>query len=850
MPEVKPEGAEQPAPIPEVQQQATIPPSPPDAATAQATFERVFGDAARLDPAMRENVLADEHGKRHYVDNSLDGRPDEVWYVDLDLRHADSMRPVLVRAIDQDADLVEGKEPDLDSDVYVADWNADGTVDAILDYTDIDDDQDVDEIALYVAGGPLANGDPNILTAWWARDVGDDNLLLYDVGFAFDLPRCQWRSHFGGNERFAAFVLEPGAAEWRLIPESQYIFADHDGDHVSEEAIRIGADGAALFTLQHSFDADNDADVEQQRDYDVSITARATQGGIPTPESDAERAAVMGIATGRMLTFDAAQRAAGLAWDRVLLTWDENDHNVDGETFADTNERWEGVIAMGTEGFDAIGSPHVGAFNKRYELAIRPGKPMELYYHPADQRVHLKYAQRAWIDVDVNLDRSADMKYQFLDSDNDGIVDTWNVDVNADNVVDDTWTASPAAVKPVAWTWQDMNAIQKEVLKSAPAALFGLARRLEEAVTAKGADPTAGNATAAVVRSNFTALDTAIARKFISSDETGFYYLGILKDSWIAQLKSLHENAEFWQVFYEARGQGDYARMQGLLETEFGLAAEVPVYADWIAQQRDALLGYPRVNALVDWIPDSIGWESELESYRGYWGQIDYFGKRERRFVLADAAIGDPNQDAPWGMDALHVRDTCGIGGVTLYVNDNPYAVRSPGGKGIVTFEKSIVEQTPDHATVEMKASNVGPQGNTFTVRMRMTAFAGRRDSAVEIVVDGGTPDDRVELGVGLTKLAHQTVSFDQQAGIVAVFGEQSRTSGRIGLGLIYPPERFLREGELPGEHQVVLTIERGIPLVYFIQATWQRGRPYPVAPTAENWLEELRATAARNQAQ
>ncbi|MDD3909075.1 MAG: hypothetical protein PHN86_03855, partial [Proteiniphilum sp.] len=106
----------------------------------QLAFEWVFGDLAKFDQVIVQKVLSDTHGKRYYIDHDGDGKPEEVWFIDIDPRHNESKRPILVRVIDEDGDLEMGGEPDLDSDLYLADWNADGQVDAVVDYEDIDGD--------------------------------------------------------------------------------------------------------------------------------------------------------------------------------------------------------------------------------------------------------------------------------------------------------------------------------------------------------------------------------------------------------------------------------------------------------------------------------------------------------------------------------------------------------------------------------------------------------------------------------------------------------------------------------------------------------------------------------------
>src|SRR5690554_6704762 len=115
----------------------------------QQAFEQVFGDAARLDPAMVAKVKNDTPGKRHYVDKDGDGKPEEVWFIDNDRRHNKNNLPILVKVIDENGNLEAGKEPDKCGDLWIADWNADGWVDAVIDYEDIDGDGDVDSMGMF-----------------------------------------------------------------------------------------------------------------------------------------------------------------------------------------------------------------------------------------------------------------------------------------------------------------------------------------------------------------------------------------------------------------------------------------------------------------------------------------------------------------------------------------------------------------------------------------------------------------------------------------------------------------------------------------------------------------------------
>jgi hypothetical protein len=71
----------------------------------QKALEQVFGDAVRLDPAMVEKVKNDTPGKRHYVDRDGDGKPEEVWFIDIEPRHTEAKKPILVKVVDKNGNL-------------------------------------------------------------------------------------------------------------------------------------------------------------------------------------------------------------------------------------------------------------------------------------------------------------------------------------------------------------------------------------------------------------------------------------------------------------------------------------------------------------------------------------------------------------------------------------------------------------------------------------------------------------------------------------------------------------------------------------------------------------------------
>lgn len=814
-------------------------PEPMDKQAKHQLFEKVFGEAVRLDPAMRSKVLAGKPGERHYVDKDGDGQPEEVWFIDTALRHPEKCRPLLVKAIDRNGNVKMGHEPDFYADICVADWNADGFVDSVIEYNDLDDDGNVDEMVMYYEA-PYPS---QTLIAMWSRDIGRDNLLWYDVGYVYDQALTQYRTHFGGNEELVILHLDKEAWQWVPYFENPFAFYDHDRDGVTERVIRINDRGGVVRTVRDSMDAKNAATLDDPRRFNVSVTSF---GGLHYPASYTESLTLAGIPSRAFLKYDLIpELLAPAVWDRMMLTWSENDHNVNAQFnyLDDRQERWEGVINHAFDGFPMMGSPSSGPFNKRFEVVHKAKEPIKLYYHPADHRLHLYHADRAAVDIDADMDYKSEMHWEMLDTDGDGIIDTWRIDCGADGT--DEWKSANSDVTDVRWNWFEVNAAFAPVMRDVPGQLLALDQRLEQAVRSLDANAPE-DPVFKLVRSNFASpnIPSDVAKKLMNSDESLRFYLDIVKDRLIIALKEFHSRPDFWQAFGEARSRGDYDSMRTHIEQEFKLTDTLQDYAAWVAEHRASFEG-PKVAWAQDWVPPNIGWESEKVAYRVYWGQFDFFGKKLPKLIYKDIANEPYHGETEWGMDALQVGKSGGCGGVTLYVNGEAYPVRNPAGKGDLVFEKRLVSEDDNKVTVELLAKGVGPTDSPYTVRFHCSALPGRSDSPVEILVDGGKPDDKIELGIGLVKLPQESLLIDTQAGVMGSWGVQNPNIGWIGMGIIFPSTRFVRLVDLPDEHQVVVEIERGAALTYHIQCDWLKGRRFPRCPGASDWLDELRKTAA-----
>ena len=800
----------------------------------QKAFEQVFDDAVRLDPTMVEKVKNDTPGKRHYVDKDGDGKPEEVWFIDIEPRHSEGKRPILVKVVDENANLEMGNEPEKYGDLWIADWHADGLV-----------DYGKKNWRVHMDG----------LRALVATDNGDDNLLDYDIDYVYYQIPCQNHSHFGGNESFTAYYLDSEQNRWIPYFENPFLFYDFDNDGISEEVIRIEGKEELVKSLRWSFNVNPVA--AKQRDFDVSISAcakgwtqekdRESDFNMYLTEGQTENFTIQGIPTGPVLKRSIARKfLQTVTWERVLMTWNENNLNIASNDPNDTIERWEGVInAASTDSgyyMPRIGAPDCGPYNKRYELVLHPKGCNEYYYNPSDHRIHMKHSDRTWIKVDYDYDTEMDMNYLWIDSNNDGVMDRIDIDVDGDGIADDSYSIDVSKIKPVNWTFKDLNGALSPVLKTEPENKYYLVKVLAEALESvkkgSGNDPIGDLVEKSMKGKN---ISDDIASRLINSDQAILYYLTLLQDSQIAKLKkSGYKNNSFWREFSGARSKGDTQAMTKTVVKYFKSGKPERDYTAWIARLRKKE-DKPRVAWNNQWLPPNWGWESEKAAFRFYLGHFDLFGKREWIDTLIMPKIAEGKSyhidQNGWGMDILHVGKTAGCGGVTLYVNGVAYPVRNETGKGNPVFTGRLIEETNHKVTLEFVAEGVGPENAPYTVRLRPSICGGELYSSVGVIVDGGVPGDKIELGVGLVRLPDETFFSDKVSGVIGSWGFQDPEIGWIGMGVMFLPELFLRFDDLQEEHRVVLNCTQGVPVTYYIRGDWLRGHQFPCCPSAQDWF-------------
>lgn len=310
-------------------------------------FKKLVGIEAEMDPAIVALVLQKPAGEKYFVDADDDGYVDTIYFVDNDARHGDSKQPLVVKIVDEDGDMYLSNAGDQDSDLYIADWYGDGTIDRIIDYLDLDGDNDVDEQYLYFfkkygVWGPVSR-------PWvaWVKDYGDDNKVWYDVNYEYNQLQTQWLSDFNGDEMFAyAFVYDQAADT--LIPhfEIAFGFYDQDQDGYAEEVVRFSGDENNVQQIRYSLDIDNDnaSSLPYHHDYDFSLSCI---GDLTLIAQDTKSVNIRGYLTQPIVDWERMRAVAKAAtWDKIHLTWDENDNNIDPRFGQQSYERWEGVINL------------------------------------------------------------------------------------------------------------------------------------------------------------------------------------------------------------------------------------------------------------------------------------------------------------------------------------------------------------------------------------------------------------------------------------------------------------------------------------------------------------------------
>jgi hypothetical protein len=907
--------------------------------TNNEVFEKMIGPAARMDPAITAEVLKSKPGTRFRYDTDKDGKIDTIYFIDNDDRHSADRQPMLVKVVDEDGDMWVTGEGDLDSDLYVADWNGDGTIDRVVDYIDTDGDNAVDEEVQYRWHDDLRFRDDTweslqyngrSYSAFWARDIGHDHRLQYERDYEYFQEATQWKSDFNGSEvdvyaylyDFKANLFVPG---W----ENPFCFYDNDGDSRAEEVVRLTGNQGISRNLRYSMDLDTEGRGTRRHGYDLSITAL---GPIRYGEQDCERHMIRGIPTGPVIAWEKARALSKRAnWSKAHLTFNENANNIDPTEGKNHSERWEGVLNNPNDYFPQVGGPPCGPFNKRNEVDSDNSGGFRFYRSPVDRRWHLFGAEVGWIKTDYDYDGKPEMEIRFEDTDIDGFFDLWRYDLDGDGTFEREFRLADDRAYLVPF---DYDTLREAYVGELPNIVEDNQRLIE-----------ALKATLAKLEPDFAVdeVEDYFSNRLVKEYDQGFrlgekikstlagtrYYGDLIRERYFQRLlkagrgkvdcldevMKIYVGGEFGQAatvlenkFLKAsprRWCGNYAKRfsievenpgerhlenQALIlavgeirkvapdfnERNYALVEEEP-RVDWrkVPSQVDDLDGdgkgdelvwvkslapkqkmklwcyyspggtgkveyEARTDAAMDWDKGTlanIGWESERAAYRLYYGQIEAFGKKADRLILAGLASlkSSYHNMQEWGMDVLHVGNASGLGGLSIWEGDKRLPLYMPEGKGGLRIFRQVLARGPVRSLARVEFSGLKGKLGEYRVRLDMSAFAGNPYSRQDVTI--WSPDGKeVVYSPGLQKLTHDEWYSLSGSGVLANWGNGYEGAGDIGLGIIYVPEEYagFAEGEL--DRYVKLSARSGETRTHWIYGDWRKGFPNPIAPTARDW--------------
>jgi hypothetical protein len=334
---------------------------------------------------------------------------------------------MIVKIIDRDGDLATSG-PDKDSDIYVVDWHADGSINTVVAYADVDGDRDVDEMmSFYRQGGNLLG--------WFARDVGDDNRLWHLTDYIYTQEIDEFLSDFNGDELFVQYEYSSSEKRWKHRFEDPFLFYDNNRDGFSDQVVRYSTKLGQLKSIRYSADLALATTADHPHLYNFSLTMLA--GGNIGTETDRPWSGLVDeshVFAPFLRWEEGRTRLSDIPITDVEFLWVEDDNN----TCNGSRPRWEGVLNFVTPFFPQVGGCNEVRvpLNRRHEIVRNNRAPVQLYFSTADGKLHLFNAGRAWLDVDYDQDGQIDMKYTYVDTNLDGFLDRMLVDVDNDNATE------------------------------------------------------------------------------------------------------------------------------------------------------------------------------------------------------------------------------------------------------------------------------------------------------------------------------------------------------------------------------------------------------------------------------
>jgi hypothetical protein len=355
----------------------------------------------------------------------------------------------VVWVIDDDEDGSIRQGGDSDSDCYVADWDRDGIVDRMVDYQDLDGDNDPDEMDIrYFDKGRLNY-------SWFGIDIDDDGIMWSLRGYEYG-GESYFESDPYGDNIFYMNKFNPTDGSWSPISECPFAFYDTDGDGFSEVVVRVSAvplgyDPAVdpdyannafnrpwekamadmgIVNIRYSFDIDKGSSKALPLHYDFGFNlVGKTPYQFPGMEHVNLKRRPPQVT--KVIPWKDMRAVADRYEARETgFSWHENYDDTTAIGFGDfklEDWRWEGVFWVWERHFmENTGGPNQ-KWNVRREWLSRLASTRELYYSDVDKRIHLFGAEEGWLQIGNFSGLGVLGEIRMFDTDGNGYFDRWEV---------------------------------------------------------------------------------------------------------------------------------------------------------------------------------------------------------------------------------------------------------------------------------------------------------------------------------------------------------------------------------------------------------------------------------------